>query len=215
MKSRIILIIAAVSLAFNMCSQEYLKQEELVGSWLGKLHVQNSEMRLIFNISLDEKGLLVSTMDSPDQGAKGIKMGMVEFEFPKLKINAPALMAYYEGNFISKDSMNGSWSQNGQSFDLPLKKQLEDFSLSRPQEPQPPFSYKVEEVSFKNDEAGHSLAGTLTIPNGQGPFPALVLISGSGAQNRDEEIFGHKPFKVIADFLTKKGIAVYAMMIRE
>jgi pimeloyl-ACP methyl ester carboxylesterase len=80
--------------------------------------------------------------------------------------------------------------------------------LNRPQEPHPPFPYKEEEVSFQNTKQGFSLGGTLTLPEGEGPFPAAILVTGSGSQNRDEEIFGHKPFKLIADHLTRKGIAV-------
>ena len=208
MKSKILLVFATLLLASNAFGQNGFKQEVLIGTWLGKLHVQNFEMRLVFNISVDANGVLTSTMDSPDQGANGIKMGKLEFKSGKLKINAPAILAYYEGTLVSKDSMNGNWFQSGQSFELPLKKQREEFSIRRPQEPMPPFNYKIEEVKFKNEKANHTLAGTLTIPESEGPFPAVILISGSGAQNRNEEIFGHKPFFVIADYLTKRGIAV-------
>ena len=80
--------------------------------------------------------------------------------------------------------------------------------VNRPQEPKPPFPYKSEEVTFHNDKSNIDLAGTLTIPEGKGPFPAVVLVTGSGPQDRDEALMGHKPFLVIADYLTRKGIAV-------
>ncbi len=208
MKSKILLVLATALFAFNAFSQEEFKPETLKGSWLGKLHVQNFEMRLVFNISIDGNGSLLATMDSPDQGATGIKMGEIKFSENNLKINAPAIRGYFEGMMVNGDSILGNWNQNGQSFELPLKKQTKSVLVNRPQEPKPPFNYKVEEVKFKNEKAGHILAGTLTVPKTDGPFPAVILISGSGAQNRDEELFGHKPFKVIADYLTKNGIAV-------
>ena len=96
----------------------------------------------------------------------------------------------------------------GRSMDLDLVKQEEKLKLNRPQEPQEPFPYLVEDVRFKNEVAGIELAGTLTLPHEGKRLAAVVLVTGSGPQNRDEEIFGHKPFKVIADFLTRNGIAV-------
>src|SRR5690606_31321580 len=105
--------------------------------------------------------------------------------------------------------INGQFYQGGQQLPLRLiKKDTQSVAIDRPQEPKPPFPYDIEEVRFANDEAGITLAGTLTRPKGDGPFPAVILITGSGPQNRDEELFGHKPFWVIADHLTRTGIAV-------
>lgn len=208
MKQKIFFLIAMCILSFSIHAQNEFQESDLTGSWLGKLKVQGFELRLIFHLSLDENKKLKASLDSPDQGAQGIGLGDVSFIDGKIKINAPALMAFYEGNMVQPDSMNGTWNQAGQSFDLPIKKQEKEIVVKRPQEPKPPFSYQVEEVNFKNEKAGHQLAGTLTIPKGDGKFPAVILISGSGAQNRDEELFGHKPFWVIADYLTRNGIAV-------
>ncbi|TFH25172.1 MAG: alpha/beta hydrolase, partial [Bacteroidia bacterium] len=108
----------------------------------------------------------------------------------------------------SSTNIEGEWSQAGRDFALDLEKQAGAFVLNRPQEPKPPFPYKKEEVMFPQIQEGFSLGGTLTLPEGQGPFPVVVLVTGSGSQNRDEEIFGHKPFWVIADHLTRSGIAV-------
>jgi uncharacterized protein len=89
-----------------------------------------------------------------------------------------------------------------------LKKLKAVFTVNRPQEPKPPFPYTSEDVNFTNDKFNIKLAGTLTIPSGKGPFKAVIMITGSGAQNRNEELMGHKPFLVIADFLSRNGIAV-------
>jgi dipeptidyl aminopeptidase/acylaminoacyl peptidase len=96
----------------------------------------------------------------------------------------------------------------GQTFKVDLKRQHETFVLNRPQEPLPPYPYMEEEVVFRNNDAGITLAGTITRPDGEGVYPAVILVSGSGQQNRDEEIFGHKPFRVLADYLTRRGVVV-------
>jgi len=208
MKSKALLLIVTFIMSTTVFSQKIFEQKDLSGSWLGKLKVQGIELRLVFNISQDTTGMIKATLDSPDQGAKGIKMDDVSFDSGKLKISAPALGAFYEGKIINIDSIEGIWNQGGQAFDLNLKKQTSELTLNRPQEPKPPYPYDIIEVKFKNEHAGHTLAGTLTIPKGVGPFPAVILISGSGSQNRNEELMGHKPFWVIADYLTKEGIAV-------
>jgi len=117
-------------------------------------------------------------------------------------------LGFYFGKIASDSTIEGEWHQSGRSFKLNLDKRAKAIVLNRPQEPNPPFPYIEEEVSFHNAEQGFSLGGTLTLPEGEGPFPVALLVTGSGSQNRDEEIFGHKPFKLIADHLTKRGIAV-------
>lgn len=182
--------------------------ESIPGSWLGVLDAGAVELRLVFNISINEDSTLKATMDSPDQGAKDIPLGEVKLTEDSIRIEAPGLMGFYIGKIVSQSNIEGEWHQAGRSFQVDLERQDEPIVLIRPQEPKAPFPYNEEEVSFTNSEQGFSLAGTLTIPQGEGPFPAAILVSGSGGQNRDEEIFGHKPFKLIADYLTRKGIAV-------
>ena len=165
-------------------------------------------IRLVFNLSEDGEDSYKATMDSPDQGAKGVPMGEVSLVGDSLRINAPFLQGYYVGKFNSSTSVEGEWNQAGRSYALDLEKLTGAFVLNRPQEPKAPFPYKVEDVSFQQIHEGFSLGGTLTLPEGRGPFPVVVLVTGSGSQNRDEEIFGHKPFWVIADYLTRRGIAV-------
>jgi hypothetical protein len=185
-----------------------IEREEVSGSWLGTLDLGSMSLRLIFNISEDGENAFRATMDSPDQGAKDLPMGEVRVTGDSLRIEAPMLMGYYLGKFTSSISIEGSWSQAGRSFSLDLEKQTTPFVLNRPQEPKPPFPYKIEELNFPHIREGFFLSGTLTLPEGEGPFPAVVLVTGSGSQNRDEEIFGHKPFWVIADHLSRRGIAV-------
>lgn len=181
---------------------------QVAGSWLGSLNSGVTTLRLVFNIYLTEQDAFQATLDSPDQGGRGIPLGDVSVTGDSLRIEAPMLQGFYLGKFTSTSSIQGTWNQAGRTFVVNLEKLDSSFVLNRPQEPVAPFPYKEEEVSFHQIAQGFTLAGTLTIPEGQGPFPALVMVSGSGSQNRDEEIFGHRPFWVIADHLTRKGIAV-------
>lgn len=191
----------------SLCSLQVSGQftgDQIAGSWQGVL----MELRLVFNISLDESGSFKATLDSPDQGTMDIPLGEVNQRGDSLRIEAPIVNGFYRGKLLSDSVMHGEWHQSGRSFNLNLKKQALAIVMNRPQEPQAPYPYKEEEVRFQNMEEGFTLGGTLTLPNGTGPFPAVILVSGSGSQNRDEEIFGHKPFKLIADHLTRLGIAV-------
>jgi hypothetical protein len=129
-------------------------------------------------------------------------------EGDKVVLEVAAAQGRYEGKLSSATKMTGSWSQRGMAFPLELERTDKPAEVRRPQEPKPPFPYVSEEVTVPNTKAGITLAGTLTLPKGAGPFPAAVLITGSGPENRDEAIFGHKPFLVLADALTRRGIAV-------
>lgn len=202
-----ILLICLLAISFQQAFGQREK-EQVVGSWLGTLDLRSVSLRLVFNISLTEEDSFEATLDSPDQGAKGIPMGQVSLEGDSLKIEAPMIQGSYVGKFTSATSIQGEWSQPGGTYDLNMEKQAGAFVLNRPQEPKPPFPYKVEKINFNQIARGFTLAGTLTLPEGQGPFPAVVMVTGSGSQNRNEEIFGHKPFWVIADHLTRSGIAV-------
>ncbi|MGQ9620587.1 MAG: alpha/beta hydrolase [Bacteroidales bacterium] len=183
-------------------------KNKLAGTWFGNLEVAAVNLRLVFNISLNERDSLIATLDSPDQGAKNIPLGKVILIPDSLIIDAPLLLGRYAGKILSDTTVAGIWTQSGQSFPVNLRKLPARFILTRPQEPQPPFPYQIEEVSIPNKKFNIYLSGTLTLPEGDGPFPAVILITGSGAQNRDEAIMGHKPFLVIADYLTRNGIAV-------
>ncbi|GAA4436138.1 alpha/beta fold hydrolase [Ravibacter arvi] len=183
------------------------QSQEIAGQWFGSLTVQGVQMRLVFNITQSASGYS-ATLDSPDQGAKGIPVSSTTYNKPVLKLSADALQLTYTGE-LKGDSIIGTFRQGG--FSLPMnlgRKEVEKKAVSRPQEPSKPYPYRSEDVHFENAKAGVTLAGTLTLPGEEGVFPAVILISGSGPQNRDEELMGHKPFLVLSDYLTRNGIAV-------
>ena len=184
----------------------FLFSQDLSGSWNGKLEVQGMELRIVFNVEEDESGFS-STMDSPDQGAKDIPVSKTEYRNDSVFFEMNNLMAKYSGRLISKDTIGGEFVQGLLKTNVTLVRGKR-VTLNRPQEPKPPYPYTSENVTFENKTAEITLAGTLTKPEGEGPFACAVLISGSGPQNRDEELLGHKPFLVIADHFTRNGIAV-------
>ncbi len=180
------------------------------GIWTGKLELPNTvKLTVVFNILKDETGKYTTTLDSPDQGAKGIPTESTVVNGDSINIQIPLIKGSFGGKiFYDEMKMNGKWNQGGMSLDLVLNKVEKLEEAKRPQEPKEPFPYKSEEVKFENKIDSVTLAGTLTLPDSGKNFPAVVLISGSGGQDRNEEIFGHKPFLVIADYLTRNGIAV-------
>ncbi|OOG77599.1 S9 family peptidase [Flavobacterium sp. A45] len=197
-----VFFLMTILLSFTMFGQE------ITGQWNGFLKVPGGQLALVFNISKSENGYS-ATMDSPDQGAKGIPVTTTKFENATLKLEIPSARIVFEGELNQYNVIVGTFTQSGQSFPLNLSKEkLEKEILKRPQEPQKPYSYYTEDVTFENKTDKNVLAGTLSLPSKEGKFPVVILISGSGPQNRDEEILGHKPFLVLADYLTKKGIAV-------
>ncbi len=203
-----LIFLSALLYSQYLTAQNTVDYKSVTGSWLGKIPAGGISLRVIFNLTLAGKDSLSATLDSPDQGAKNIKIGPVIFDGKDINIKAPLLLGEYKGTIKNDTLIEGTWTQRGIGTPLALTKLKTTFNLNRPQEPKPPFPYTSEDVIFKNDNAGIDLAGTLTIPKGNGPFPAVVLITGSGSQNRNEELLGHKPFLVIADYLTRNGIAV-------
>lgn len=182
--------------------------QDITGQWNGALKVQGTQLRLVFNVAKTDN-VVSSTMDSPDQGAKGIPTTTTSFENSILKITIANAKIEYEGTLGKDNIIVGTFKQGGQSFPMNLSKEIiEKEKLVRPQEPIKPYSYYSEDITFENKKAGINLAGTLTLPKKEGVFPVVILISGSGPQNRNEELLGHKPFLVISDYLTKNGIAV-------
>ena len=182
--------------------------QDITGAWYGALNVQGMKLRIVFHISKSDTGY-VSTMDSPDQGAKGIPVTTTTFNSPDLMLELPALGITCEGKLENDTTIKCDFRQSGLTFPLILSRSRQPAEKAvRPQEPKKPYPYISENVTFKNIKDSVTLAGTLTLPEKSGKFPVVILISGSGAQNRDEEIMGHKPFLVLADYLTRHGIAV-------
>ncbi len=180
----------------------------VLGDWNGVLNISGTKLRLVFHI-IDSFGILKSTMDSPDQNANGILMDKTTFENGKLRIVANTLNAEYTAELNDgSDTLNGIFEQNGRSWDLDMtREKVEMETVVRPQEPKD-FPYYQEEVKFKNPKGGHRLAGTLTMPNDGNFEKVVILISGSGPQDRNEEILNHKPFLVLSDHFTRQGIAI-------
>ena len=169
----------------------------LKGAWTGKLNVYGNELTLVFHFNGED-----CTLDSPDQGVKGVP-AKLERTITGIKVAVPSINASYEGVNMG-ESIMGTFKQHGQSFPLTIKPGL--LKRNRPQTPAMPYPYQTQEVSFNNGDA--ILKGTLVIPeNASRQTPVLLMVTGSGLQNRDEEIFEHKPFAVIADALARAGIA--------
>ena len=184
-----------------------MNAQDIAGHWGGTLNIQGVKLRLVFHVSRSGDSW-TTTMDSPDQGAKGIPTGKTEYADSVLTITAPALGMKFSGKWQGTDRIQGTFVQGGLTLPVELARGDGEVSLSRPQEPKPPYPYRVEEVTFENTKAGVTLAGTLTLPEKGEHYPVVVLISGSGPQDRDSEIVGHKPFLVLADYLTRQGVGV-------
>ncbi len=184
--------------------------KDIEGLWMGSLKVPNGiELRILFNISTKTDGSISATMDSLDQGAKGIPVEAATYKNGSLRLEVKSIKGVFEG-ILKADSktIDGKWKQAGLDLPLVLNRIDKAPDLHRKQDPVKPYPYVEEEVAYENKEAEVKLAGTLTFPRSGGPFPTVMLITGSGQQNRDEEIFGHRPFLVLSDYLTRQGIAV-------
>ncbi|HOA39424.1 MAG TPA: alpha/beta fold hydrolase [Flavihumibacter sp.] len=179
-----------------------LFSQDIKGDWYGTIKLPGGTLRLVLHISPTDTGYS-STLDSPDQLVNGIPVAVTHFSEQQLYLDLPTIGASYKAQWKA-NGFTGSFSQGGKDLPLHLSRQ----PARKPQEPIPPFPYPTEEVHFRNVAAGIELAGTLSLPAASGKFPVAVMITGSGPQNRDEELLGHKPFLVIADYLTRNGIAV-------
>jgi len=186
------------------------KPSDIDGTWMGTLDLGAATLRVVFHIVNTEDGL-IATMDSPDQGAKGLPTTSCTRDGTNLKIEAKNINGTFEGKIASDlQSIDGTFTQMGASHPLLLKrvKDQAELEIRRPQVPQKPYPYREEEVTYENKVQNVTLAATLTIPQGTGPFPAVLLITGSGPQDRDETLLGHKPFLILSDYLTRHGIEV-------
>ncbi len=184
----------AVSVAFAAV----MSMNAQTGAWTGKLKVSGVELALIFNIGEES-----ATLDVPDQGAKEIPVEVSRDAVGGITLDVPAINASFKG-FWAGTVIAGTFTQHGMSFPMTLTPGAP--VIRRPQTPVGPFPYTTEQVSFSNGDA--VLKGTLTLPeNCDRKTPVLIMVTGSGLQNRDEEIFSHKPFAVIADAFARAGIA--------
>ncbi|WP_289062683.1 alpha/beta fold hydrolase [uncultured Zobellia sp.] len=180
--------------------------QDITGEWNGAIKVAGTQLRLVINITQTDSGY-ASTMDSPDQGAKDIPVSLTTFKDSVLNFEVSSIKATYSGTLTKDGTIDGTFTQAGHELPLVFSKEEVD-ELVRPQEPKKPYPYYSEEVSFANAKDSITLSGTLTLPDKNGKNPVVVLISGSGPQDRNQTILGHKPFLVITDYLAKRGIGV-------
>lgn len=198
---------AIISCILLFCTTSLLAQD-ITGKWSGVMEVMGQSLRLSVNIEAAADGY-TSTLDSPDQNAFDIPTGSTTFKDNQLNIKIPIINASYEGIYRADSAkIDGTFKQSGLSIPLVLsRKVFEKVVSNRPQEPTT-FPYEQVEVTFINPKGGHRLAGTLTIPDQKQFKQVVVLITGSGAQDRNSELLGHRLFLVLSDYLTRNGIAV-------
>ena len=184
---------------------------DVAGHWRGSI---DGMLRIVMHFERGADGALRGTMDSPDQGAFGLALDTVVFVRDSLRCELRRIRGGFDAQLTpAGDTLRGHWRQAGASVPLTLARGAAVAAApARPQEKYPPYPYDTLAVSFPNTRAASvTLAGTLTLPRGKGPFPCALLITGSGPEDRDETVFGHRPFRVLADHLTRQGIAVLRM----
>ena len=184
-------------------------QQKIDGSWSGAILIMGSELGIDIKFKTETDSVR-GTIDIPQQNAKDYKLIHISFAQPKVYFELPAgsSTAIFDGE-LQADSITGRFTQAGMEGKFRLKKTSDDATLVEKQPEKTdtvPLPYNSEEVTFSNGDI--KFAGTLTIPKTEGKHPAVVMITGSGPQNRDEELVGFRPFKIIADYLTRNGIAV-------
>ncbi|RZK45814.1 MAG: alpha/beta hydrolase, partial [Hymenobacter sp.] len=183
------------------------------GLWRGSLQVApGSELAVFFDLQ-GQNPSFSGTLSVPQQTDKLLPLSSVVLRHDSLLLRADVLRARFAGRFSADgQQVAGAWFQSGAQLPLTLRRSTEQAKAAaaprRPQVPKTPFPYRSEDLTFPNQPAGFALAGTLTLPAGKGPFPAVVLVSGSGPEDRNETVFGHQPFLVLADYLTRRGFVV-------
>ena len=205
MQSKIIFIVIVLVLGISASYAE----DRVAGHWEGHIEIPGQPIAVKVDLAIDESDWR-GTIDIPAQGAKGLPLSEIYIAEEGEGMRVTFSIRGVPGNptfdgTLQDGVINGTFSQGGVTFGFRLSREIVSGPV-RPQEPKPPFPYQIEEVEFQNGDI--NLAGTLTVPQGDGPFPAVLLISGSGLQDRDETVFGHKPFWVLADHLSRTGIAV-------
>jgi pimeloyl-ACP methyl ester carboxylesterase len=181
----------------------------IAGKWLGTITFGNVHLRIAFEIAEAQAGGYTGSMRSIDQNGLPYPMSAVKLSSDSVRLEMDVLRSVYEGKLAADgNTIEGNWLQHGTTTPLVMKRVDQFPEIIRPQTPRRPYPYREEDVAYENPSAKVHIAGTLTVPEGKGPFPAVLLIVGSGPLNRDEEVAFHKPFLVLADHLTRQGIAV-------
>ena len=206
--STMMILFGLIALCMSMCTPK--PTEDIEGTWQGTLVFPGKiELRVVFKISRGSDGSLKATMLRPDERSDEIPVTEITLESRHLLLEVASIKGSFEGDIIPDGSaIEGVWRHPEWSQSLELKKVIEVSNPSRPQEPNPPYPYDEENIVYMNNEVPCRIAGTLTLPREGRPCPAVLLISGGGPQDRNGLILGHRAFFVLADFLTRRGIAV-------
>jgi pimeloyl-ACP methyl ester carboxylesterase len=206
MRVKLSVFILIITTALVVAAQ--VAAPDVDGNWLATLEVGGAKLRLALKIKKSGDSY-TARLDSLDQGAKDLPIDSIVLNGNKLSFSATNLGLNYEGTLnAAADEITGTFKQSTITMPLVFKRIADVPKLNRPQEPKEPYPYTQEEVSYRNQKDNIKIAGTLTVPRGSGPFPVVLLITGSGSQDRNETIAGHHPFLVLADYLTRNGIAV-------
>jgi pimeloyl-ACP methyl ester carboxylesterase len=204
----VLMIIVGIILLCPVQARPFPKGE-IEGIWKGTLKFSGMELQVVFTISRSSDDTLAATYDVPEQNVAGAPVDKIALDNGTVRLEIIPIEGVFEGKLSEEgDRIDGQWMQGGMTLPLVLERAQEKPRIKRPQEPREPFPYKLEEVVFQNTDASIRLAGTLTLPPSEGTTPAVLLLSGSGGQDRDEAVFGHRPFLVLADYLTRRGIVV-------
>lgn len=191
-----------------------LFSQNIVGNWKGNIDLNGNQIPIVFHFYKDSTGKIDGKWDSPKQSANGLPFSNIKVAGDSVHLDIKVISGAYEGKFVGEDSIAGMWHQGGGTIalDFARAKGTQVYtSPKRPQTPKPPFGYQSQDIEYKNADKSITFGATFTRPETKKKnqrFPAVLLITGSGKQDRDETIFDHKPFAVIADYLTKRGIAV-------
>jgi len=207
MKTRTRLLLALASLLLSCFSAHaQTARPSLSGTWSGEV----ATVELIFHLADPAGGPRLATLDIPTKNANGVA-AQLRTPGDSVYLSVPQAAARFAGTRSADgQQLTGEWRQGLRAFPATLVRAGagETAGPKRPQQPRAPFPYQAADVTFRNEQAGINLAGTYTVPADKGPFPAVVLLTGSGQEDRNETIFGHQPFAVLADYLTRRGIAV-------
>ena len=208
--SLLITLIAAplIAAAQNTMPPAQKDVTSVQGNWLGMLEIGGAKLHLLLKVTKDQAGTLTAKLDSVDQGAHDLKIDTITQQGYSVRFEAKDLGLSYEGTLNESGTEIAGTLKPGAGVSLVFKRGEPAPVLIRPQDPKKPYPYDEEEVGYENKKDGVHLAGTLTLPRSQGPHPAVLLITGSGTQDRNETVAGHHPFLVLADYLTRHGIAV-------
>jgi hypothetical protein len=208
MMKKVRIQILILTLFVTLVGGQVLQNADIDGNWTGTIEVSGIKLRLTFKISKTADGY-GAKFDSTDQGMTDLEVDSVTREADRVRFEAKKFGFTYEGKLNPQgDELSGTFRQGAATWPLVLKRVTEVPKLNRKQDPQKPYPYNEEEVSYRNEKDNVKLAGTLTRPRASGKHPAVILISGSGSQDRNETIAGHRPFLVLSDHLTRNGIAV-------